>query len=113
MPTTIHRAEAWEYEWRLERKDDSTGELEPFDSMTLVSAWLSATDKGDPIAPESVLELERRTLVLRTDGRRLWYAIVPAADVTTALAGIATGGAVWEVCEVGGERKSNELVVAD
>jgi hypothetical protein len=113
MPTTIHRAEDWEVEWRLEEKNPSTGQLEPLDADTPVSAWLSATDKGDPITPESVVTLARRTLELRTDARTLWFAVLAAADVTAALAGIVTGGTAYEVVSVDGELKSNALIVAD
>jgi len=109
----IHRGEAWEYEWRLERKEEFTGELEPLPLESVINAWLSATYKGDAITPRSVLALTRRELDLRFDGRLLWFAILEADPVTEALAAIATGDPIFEVCEIDGERKSRELTVAD
>lgn len=113
MPTTISRAEAFELEWWLEAKNDVTGLLEPLAGDTPVSGWLSATFKGDPITGSPIVTLVRRGVELRTDSRALWYGVLAAADVTDALAGIVTGGLVYEVVEVDGERKSNELTVAD
>ncbi len=109
----IGRGEAFEFEWRLTQKNALTGEIEPFDEETIVRAWLSLTFKGDPIVVDSELPLTRRQVGLRADGRLLWFGILAADDVTAALAAIATGASAYEVCEVEGERKSRELIVAD
>jgi hypothetical protein len=113
MPNTIARAEAFEFEWQIERKDRYTGALNPIDEDSAVSAWLSLTFKGDPVTPGSVVPLTRRDLELRSDGRVLWFGILEATDVTAALVGITTGNPVYEVCEIDGERKSRQLTVAD
>lgn len=110
---TINRAEAWEFEWKVLRKNAYTGTPSPIDEDSTVATWLSLTYKGAPITDSPIITLARRERQLRADGRELWFGILAADDVTDALAAIATDGAVFEVCEIDGERKARELVVAD
>ena len=109
----IHRGEAWEFEWRVQQKNEFSGIPSPIDEDSAVSAWLSETYKGDPILPASMMPLTRRVLELRMDGRVLWFGILDADVVTEALDGIATSTTIYEVLSVDGELKSSPLVVAD
>jgi len=113
MADTIHRGEACEPDWHLTRKNARTGVPEPLDEDTPVSWWLSATYKGDPIDPETVVTLTRRQRELREDARTSWFGILERDTVSDLLQGILTGGTVYEVVDVDGERKSRALTVAD
>lgn len=112
-PITISRAQSWEFDWTVRQRNAATGDREPIDAASVVRAWLSATFKGDPITPASIVTLTRRSLALRTDGRPQWCGVLDAASVTEALAGIATGDQVAEVLEVDGERNACWLTVDD
>lgn len=98
-PSQISRGESWSYEWRIEEQE------QPIDAASDVEAWLSATYKGDPITPGSVVVLARGAPGNRSDGRVLWSGLLQASDVTTALVSILTGDPVFEVCSINGERK--------
>jgi hypothetical protein len=111
--STIPRARAREFEWRLVRKDADSGEPSPIPETSAVSAWLSLTEDGEPITPGSVVALTRRALELRTDSRALWFGVLERDAVTEALSDLDAGDVVHEVCEVDGERDSRECTVED
>lgn len=110
MADTISRTESWEFDFHVQRKNASTGQLTPIDQSSVVTAWLSATPKGDPLQDDGVITLARRQRTLRDDARTSWFGVLDADTAGIVLAGVSNGGTVYEVCDVDGERKAGKAL---
>ncbi len=107
LPTAIGRLDAWQLKVTLYRDRSQSGTLALLTGQTGLTGWLASAIAGVPIS--DVVSLSEYS------GNAGTYAgTLTQAQVTAALASIATGATVYEVIqESDGSRQSRPYTVVD
>lgn len=94
----------WEFEYDVQRKATTTGNLEAAASLTGVSAFFSFTDGGSAVAGTTTTLSERSAKAGR------YFGIIDKATLNTALAAYVNQ-VVYEVFVVSGDAETSEPVL--